>query len=763
MMIANIPDDEFFTVLARWENRKGEIMMKCKKTSFWIILICLILGLIALVCLLTDPLGASNASLPSVHSQVYVCTSTEYHNPALHYEKSDPQALLRFYVSADMSLRVMYQPASFSKSVDLGLPESKWVNLGKLEKLELTTENFDDLCHLKNGSAATIRNIRRNSANAWYLRTENDELIYLIQSDHGALCLAIGDRNHDREPEPVIRYVYGLQVDEFAEYGLVVRSGENSVPVTIYGPNIPVANYDRYVHWLTLDLGEDYCPFRVYRNGKELMGYFMVYDAQTYKPLPHLIPSGLDPQTYLFQNADPTREYIVVMSTSTEPDAEFYCFGVRFPEATHSILQGQILAAQDGSFYIRPVAGSVELEFGELIRVPIRNGESSPEPVVGDVITVSYEGIDIDGYLPTLKEIYEIHITESAEPRRWFAVMSDGDPQVATIEIKGRGVDAVLSKSNGESYAHNETVWITPMEGIPDLRGMSVTMKDRKGKVVLQIEYPEDWEYAVTFLKSSILIDSKADPIREVTVMRPTDSKLSGIFDCYLFLSYGKENYRYERQDTIPEEIQAGEQIGVVYEEAFTGERFEYTVFRVQNCIDESQVLVHSKDLNAMWLYAYSPSKAAAPDELQKAKEAGLLVHENSDVTSGQEAWDEFLSHVGKKEHCSIEIANYCTLDPARVSEQYYEAYREDYPSISYWTLSYRFGSYFLSWKENGKLHQTEYTHLLCYKDLSGSEPTVRYVLTNEPNASWDDLLQTAASSVFDAFIDFFVAYTDIP
>ena len=44
------------------------------------------------------------------------------------------------------------------------------------------------------------------------------------------------------------------------------------------------------------------------------------------------MPSGLDPQTYLFQNADPTRGYIVLATFSTEPEAEIYAFGAKFAD-----------------------------------------------------------------------------------------------------------------------------------------------------------------------------------------------------------------------------------------------------------------------------------------------------------------------------------------------------------------------------------------------------------------------------------------------
>ena len=302
--------------------------MHRKKPTVLLTLMIAIFCVMIAVCFLSKQL--QQPTLPLIHSQIYAPSSTEYENSTMHYTKKNPEAVLRYFVTEDMHLQVMYHPVSISPEIDLGLAEGEWVDLGKLEAVELTKDNFDERCHTANSGAWRIQDIRKEAANAWQLRTENDELIYLIQSKDDERRIAIGDCNHDREQEPLIRYIYSLKIDQFSEYGLHVSSGDNTVPIAVFPANIPIGNYDRCIYWLAIASGEDFCPFRIYRNGEELRGFYQVYDAETYETVPYHIPSGLDPQTYLFQNCDPGREYIVVMKLSTDPDATVYCFGVRF-------------------------------------------------------------------------------------------------------------------------------------------------------------------------------------------------------------------------------------------------------------------------------------------------------------------------------------------------------------------------------------------------------------------------------------------------
>jgi len=120
------------------------------------------------------------------------------------------------------------------------------------------------------------------------------------------------------------------------ESDIMARSGERSVPMVSLPAGTPIADYVSAIHWLTIAPSEDdaFGPFTALQDGQTLIGSYSAFDAQTFQPLDYWIPSGLEPQTYLFQHADPSREYIVLAVFSDEPDSTIYAFGARFDPAT---------------------------------------------------------------------------------------------------------------------------------------------------------------------------------------------------------------------------------------------------------------------------------------------------------------------------------------------------------------------------------------------------------------------------------------------
>ena len=71
--------------------------------------------------------------------------------------------------------------------------------------------------------------------------------------------------------------------------------------------------------------------------------------------------------------------------------------------APTNILQAKLLEIHDGYFIVEPVEGSWELSSASQIEVPMKNMAPSPEPEVGDVLLIEYEG--------QLEETYPARIT----------------------------------------------------------------------------------------------------------------------------------------------------------------------------------------------------------------------------------------------------------------------------------------------------------------------------------------------------------------
>ncbi|MBR4863778.1 MAG: hypothetical protein IKU07_04315 [Oscillospiraceae bacterium] len=129
-----------------------------------------------------------------------------------------------------------------------------------------------------------------------------------------------------REENEELAWQYLMEQRENAP--LVAASGENAVPLI----RISSAEDCRdWVYWLTVAMDENsLTPFDILEKGQVKLGMFAVYDAQTMESLPFNTPSGLEPQMWLFRNADPAGSYIVTVRFSDDPEGELYAFGVRF-------------------------------------------------------------------------------------------------------------------------------------------------------------------------------------------------------------------------------------------------------------------------------------------------------------------------------------------------------------------------------------------------------------------------------------------------
>lgn len=624
-----------------------------KKPGFWLVLTAAVVCVLVAVCFLTDPVTPSQNVLPCVHSHSYGVVEVTYESGYTNYSMVAQVNTPSYAVRDDMTL------------LSRGEYGDGWTELGTLEEAKLSRQTFDQLFYNENGwkKGESAASIRRNTAKVWSLIYEQEVLYYLIQQENGELFLAYGyydytEKNDAGSDDTAIRWLYRLAVDPEGSYGIVVRSGEYVIPVTLFPAGTAVGNYNRAIHWLTIESNlDDTVPFRVYRNGKEEHSFYTVVDAKTYEPLNFIIPSGLDPQTYLFQNADPEREYIVIGNVPSDDEGVLWCFGVRFAQSGNPVLKGTILAIQDGYFLVEPVPGSRE---NGPLQVPMVSMVPSPEPQVGDVLRIEYDGMIQKTDPGRLKQVYRISVEET------------------------------------------ETSYLT---------------------------------------------------------MIPTDAEVNGIYDRFLFYTIDGKKYRYERQETMPGGIQAGNYLATVFEDTGLGEQYAYTVYAVKNCADNSRLLVYSKDMDSMWLYQYSPSKAAEENALLQALDAGFVVMENGEAAGGQEVWQAFQEAVQAGEPAEVWLAWYFTMDPERCAKEYYEANREDYPSIYYEHLRFDGEEFTIRGEEDGEEYEKTYDYLRLFREAPGNY--ARYVLTNDATVTWDQIWNSLISSLYPSVIDHHTVYVE--
>ena len=128
---------------------------------------------------------------------------------------------------------------------------------------------------------------------------------------------------------------------------VVAVSGENTVPLVRVPADIPFSDAIPSLHWLTISQSQEaLTPFDIYKDEACVLGYhYAVYDVQTFEKLDYLLPSGLEPQTSLFLNADPAGDYIVLFTLPDMPEGERYAFGVSFDDTislNYTVIQAPV-------------------------------------------------------------------------------------------------------------------------------------------------------------------------------------------------------------------------------------------------------------------------------------------------------------------------------------------------------------------------------------------------------------------------------------
>ena len=86
---------------------------------------------------------------------------------------------------------------------------------------------------------------------------------------------------------------------------------------------------------------------------------------------------------------------------------------VRIAEKTEATFLATILEINNQTYLVEPVVGSNELKSSDQIIVPMKNMSPSPEPKVGDVIEITYDGSIAESYPAQITEVYGIKVVEA--------------------------------------------------------------------------------------------------------------------------------------------------------------------------------------------------------------------------------------------------------------------------------------------------------------------------------------------------------------
>ena len=294
-------------------------VLNYKKPAFWLIVAAILITVAVSVGFLTNPKEEDFSNLPDITAHAYEVEEVVYTAPYLSFMYFPGHNTPFFTITDDLYL--------LRKEVDE--TANKWTSLGKLNEFKLDKYNFDVFIEYFYDEAfrneLSAEKLRKDNAKAWRLNVDSP-IFVLLQKD-GTVFTTLGTNK--------IHHIFKLTTNIHEDMGLIAVSGENSVPIKIFSTEDSLEKINNEVNWLDISFNDNqFTPFDIYCDGATQLGFFRIYDANTFEPLDFFLPSGLSPHTYIFQNAQDGGKYIITMRwdySIEEGSTELLCFGAILP------------------------------------------------------------------------------------------------------------------------------------------------------------------------------------------------------------------------------------------------------------------------------------------------------------------------------------------------------------------------------------------------------------------------------------------------
>ena len=742
---------------------------KWKKPAVWVIVTAVIVCIVLAVCLITNPMNRDTMLLGAE----YRIEETLYSTGDTDYTDNDSPS---YCITADYCLWERH-----------GDNPGEWRMIGQLEPYALTEKELDEYTAYKEGwhrrynvGEITDAYILRDSA-------EEESMFFLaIQTKSGDTLLGFGwedlsERGQGASDDTSLYWLCRLE-STFGGTHLTGEFHERSLAQTIGGDvEIFHTHYDeRQPNYMIVAFKADDSP---YQDGVQLpsaektdMGFAVFYqnkDKSGYRLL----------QCYVYEDAALAENGIYLCPDPAILDLT----GKSKPGMTYDVILLNNDAIEKVTRVWEYADGKTETDSAgylnghEMVLFSWENDKSGNciwqyfYDEDGGLIDYSSILRNLSGDLPGIENStwHFTHIqTYDGSVSFVHEKMLSFYPEATLAEVSLEMEDSAevyrLSLRNTESNDMESGVYKfslaekTPERicyivydvGMDNEVGKAEITRDAMQRIVLRITLAIN---TFCFTAEEIQIDP----------MTPTTANITGAFDGYLYVPIDGANYRYEIIFDDPASVTPGKLMYQFTEEADPFD-VEWRVYAVDDYPDRSVVLVEAGD-DYVHLYRYSPSKAVDPALLEQAKEDGKIVLENGYATSGQALWNTFYKYAEQGKHISADIVHYHTLrEPGQYDQKYYEAHKEDYPSLYEFELTYDDGTYTMKWNEYGTEYERQFKYLRKFEDVlptqqSFKEPQMvtRYVLTNNNTASWDELWRSLASSQLGDFIDHYTIYSE--
>ena len=411
-------------------------IMNYRKPAFWIIIAALVLCVVVAVCFLTNPIKGSTIL---ISGEYYISDMVYSHSPS-NEENFIPSD--NYAISSEFQLQ--------EKNAD-----GQWVNLGAMEAYPLTNKEL----YSYNLEGWHRHYPLRKITDAYILRVENDFFYFVFQTRGGKTYLAygwedMGERGQPGSDDTGLRRLYQLepvsnssvtrwfdytdapsemsyedelqiQLEEFpgvtfkyTPYDITAATSwkdSDTADKEVLISGMPIWN--AYFCDLTGDGKPEICSQVSYGSGiiDNRIIIFDFLNGISYKIEDRGIFDyylGLQKgQLYVYkwdhnQNLPVSSGRLKFKNRSMQIEGE--------NSQPINILQAELLEIHEGFYVVAPLPGSAELRSASRIEVPMKNMEPSPEPQVGDLLEIEYEGQLQETYPARISNPFSIKVIEEA-------------------------------------------------------------------------------------------------------------------------------------------------------------------------------------------------------------------------------------------------------------------------------------------------------------------------------------------------------------
>ena len=158
-----------------------------------------------------------------------------------------------------------------------------------------------------------------------------------------------------------------------------------------------------------------------------------------------------------------------------------------------------------------------------------------------------------------------------------------------------------------------------------------------------------------------------------------------------------------------------------------------------------------------------------ADEALKAAKAGGAVVFDDLRCTAGQEIWDKFYADTRAGQAAQVVCAYYYTLDEKGVSEEYYEAEKNNYPKLFFYLLEFDGKAYTIRTRDCTEKEATEPKSFPYLVHYSGDAPEGAlfnhydyYVLVEDESISLEEIQRGYSSSQMGDWVPHHFVYHNL-